>query len=116
MTYPHGGASQIWRDEKGAAGVVEQPTRPNGDPAQESDPYNPPKSKIRDWGTSVENGLDGLDGRVGPLETGAVETVARCRVFGRGCSCAGWSIGCVGDNGCGRLFFCCRWSSRSGHN
>jgi len=41
MTYPHGGASQIWRDSEGGA------------------PHNPDKSQIRDWGKRVE-GFDNL--------------------------------------------------------
>jgi len=36
MTYPHGGASQIWRDSEGGA------------------PHNPDKSQIREWGERVE--------------------------------------------------------------
>ena len=39
MTYPHGGASQIWRDGDGTA-------------------HNPAKSQIRDWGASVEQKAD----------------------------------------------------------
>jgi hypothetical protein len=40
MTYPHGGASQIWRD-----------------PAT----HNPRKSEIRDWGAAVEVAIDALE-------------------------------------------------------
>ncbi|SFQ52569.1 SGNH/GDSL hydrolase family protein [Donghicola eburneus] len=39
MTYPHGGAGQIWRDGVGGA-------------------YKPKKQQIRDWGRSVETKVD----------------------------------------------------------
>lgn len=39
MTYPHGGASQIWRDGDGGS-------------------HNPEKGQIRDWGAAVESGID----------------------------------------------------------
>lgn len=42
MTYPHGGASQIWRD--------------GGDSA-----YNPKKPEIRDWGAAVESAVGALE-------------------------------------------------------
>lgn len=44
MTYPHGGAGEIWRD--GTAGA-----------------YNPKKSEIRSWGAAVEVGLTQLQAR-----------------------------------------------------
>lgn len=44
MTYPHGGAGQIWRD--GNAGA-----------------YNPKKSEIRIWGGAVETAVSDLQGR-----------------------------------------------------
>lgn len=50
MTYPHGGASQIWRDGSGGA-------------------HNPMKSQIRDWATKIENRVDGT---VTIFEFGAV--------------------------------------------
>lgn len=55
MTYPHGGASQIWRDGDGGS-------------------HNPEKGQIRDWGKQIEQesilarDVPSLDGRVGALE------------------------------------------------
>ncbi|WP_107495652.1 sialate O-acetylesterase [Thalassobius sp. I31.1] len=42
MTYPHGGAASIWRDNEGGSR------------------HNPSKSQIRDWGSEVEAGLEAL--------------------------------------------------------
>lgn len=57
MGHRHGGAEEIWRDLKGANGVVEQPLRPDGTPAQETDAYNPAKEKVREWGALIQGYL-----------------------------------------------------------
>jgi len=49
MTYPHGGAGQIWRDGDGGA-------------------HNPEKPQIRDWGAAVESDLTGHHTRILALE------------------------------------------------
>lgn len=52
MTYPHGGAAQIWRDGAGGA-------------------HNPAKPEIRDWGAAVERSVPLIPG--GLDDTGATD-------------------------------------------
>ncbi len=65
MTNPHGGPAKIWRDQKGEDGVLEQPM--TGDsPAQATDPWQPPKSQIRDM-------MIHQDSRIATAESGLAQ-------------------------------------------
>lgn len=63
MTYPHGGAGQIWRD--GTAGA-----------------YNPKKSEIRSWGDALEQAVSALQARdfTAPNPKAPVELVATANI------------------------------------